>query len=703
MNIELENCNNIDFGRIEIVDNRLNIKYALNGTGKSTIAKALYYKIHEPQNISFLQPFKYRSNSDKKSDVRGINTLSSICVFDENYVNRFVFTQDELIKDSYEIFIKDDLFIKHQIQIDELVNEVRKLFAENASINLLNSILRDFIEKFKATKTGWSKSGVLGKGLANGNKLENIPTDLQVYQPFLKSEHNVKWLQWQLNGNDYLSLGNCCPFCSSDEIESKKTIIQKVKQEYEPKYVEHLSSMVKLLESLSDFISEKSKKNLNKIRNNVDGISDEQKTFLMNIYEEIQTLNNKLEKMKELSFRSFKDIDDISNELNISKIDLAFLPSLNSDRTVKSIEPINSAIDELRKKAGKLKGEIVLQKKLIAQKIQDCKEDINSFLAYAGYNYHVDVLEKDEQYKLMLYNNDYSEILQSGSENLSYGERNAFALILFMYDVLKKQPSLIVLDDPISSFDGNKKFAILNKLFIGKNNFHDKTVLFLSHDFSVVIDAIYNLGDKITAKAAFLENKKGILSEKEIQKSNILSYKQIALKNISQGNLLTSLFYLRRLFEFEGEKDLGYQLLSNLFHKREIPVNKIDGEFTPLTEEEIKNGEAEINKYVHDFSYSDVITIFRDADKLIKAYYNTSIGYEKLQYYRLINLKNPVNGDYEDSPIERVDNTFKKFVNETFHIENDYLFQVNPTEYEVIPDYILAECDRYISVLKGKK
>ena len=44
------------------------------------------------------------------------------------------------------------------------------------------------------------------------------------------------------------------------------------------------------------------------------------------------------------------------------------------------------------------------------------------------------------------------------NEHLSYGEKNAFALVLFMYSVLKDNPDLIVLDDPISSFDGNKKF-----------------------------------------------------------------------------------------------------------------------------------------------------------------------------------------------------------------------------------------------------
>ncbi len=41
MDIILENCNNITQGRAIIVEGALNIKYAINGTGKSTISKAI--------------------------------------------------------------------------------------------------------------------------------------------------------------------------------------------------------------------------------------------------------------------------------------------------------------------------------------------------------------------------------------------------------------------------------------------------------------------------------------------------------------------------------------------------------------------------------------------------------------------------------------------------------------------------------------
>ena len=58
MQIDIRNCNNIDSGTIDLEPGRLNIKYALNGTGKSTIANAVKGKI-EGADISVLKPFKH--------------------------------------------------------------------------------------------------------------------------------------------------------------------------------------------------------------------------------------------------------------------------------------------------------------------------------------------------------------------------------------------------------------------------------------------------------------------------------------------------------------------------------------------------------------------------------------------------------------------------------------------------------------------
>ena len=70
MNIEIKNCNNIDSGKIQINENKLNIKYAMNGVGKSTIAKAVFESLPE-KNISIIeQDSYYRDQTDLSMEER---------------------------------------------------------------------------------------------------------------------------------------------------------------------------------------------------------------------------------------------------------------------------------------------------------------------------------------------------------------------------------------------------------------------------------------------------------------------------------------------------------------------------------------------------------------------------------------------------------------------------------------------------------
>ena len=107
MNIEIKNCNNIDSGVIDIQPNKLNIKLGINGTGKSTIARALTMSVAE-EDLSSLKPFKHENDEadEFKPSVMGLDGVSKVKVFNEEYVSQFVFQPEELIENSFEIFIK---------------------------------------------------------------------------------------------------------------------------------------------------------------------------------------------------------------------------------------------------------------------------------------------------------------------------------------------------------------------------------------------------------------------------------------------------------------------------------------------------------------------------------------------------------------------------------------------------------------------
>lgn len=80
------------------------------------------------------------------------------------------------------------------------------------------------------------------------------------------------------------------------------------------------------------------------------------------------------------------------------------------------------------------------------------------------------------------------------------------------------------------------------------------------------------------------------------RKRNIQSFHEIALENLQEEiDTLNKAVYLRRLLEAEGNKGLEWQLLSNLFHKREEPIIQIHGnENREMTAEEIRIATAKL-------------------------------------------------------------------------------------------------------------
>lgn len=689
MNITIKNCNNIDCGNIEITEGALNIKYAINGTGKSTIAKAMDAFINNnDEEKRLLIPFKYLDNQvGNLPELSGCDNIRKVAVFNEKYISDYVYQPDELIKNSFEIFIKTPDYDKHIKEIENLLNNINITFQNHPELENLIQVFGQFIEGFGKAKSGYSAAGAIGKGIAKGNKIDNIPEGLEVYAPYLRNNKNVKWIKWQLDGKEYLDMAEQCPYCSGSVKDTKETIL-KVGSEYDAKAVEQLNKMLEVFKSLTPYFEEGTREKIDEIVSNVSGITDVQKNYLIEIKAQVDGLLMQLYGLKRMGFHSLKNAEKIADELKKYKIDLTYYSHLNSELSMEKVDIINQTLDTVLEKAGKLQGEIAQQKKVIKTTIEMYSTEINEFLHYAGYKYIVSIEEKGQDganYRLVLKHIDATENVQTVEEHLSYGERNAFALVLFMYNVLKDNPDLIILDDPISSFDGNKKFAIINMLFMGKHSLKNRTVLLLTHEFNTLIDVMYNMPYNFSPapKASFLTTKAGALLEKEVKKENIQSFGVIAQKNISSNmDSLNKLVYLRRLIEIKNPNSLEWQLLSNIFHKREKPEYQQSGQSRLMTEEEVRSATVEIRKYIMSFDYNTEYQKTQDEKVLKTLYKNSNSNYEKLQIYRIMFNDNNSNS------------VIKKFVNEAFHIENDYLFQLNPCEYDTVPQYIIDECDK---------
>lgn len=701
MLVKLERCNSIDTGVVEVIENALNLKYAINGSGKTTIARAILASVHErlgskKEALTALTPFKYRKDASAKPEVTGTDAIQSVRVFDEAYINEFVFQADELVKGSFDIFIRGDAYEQGIKDIDAQVASMQKALSEDKDVADLISDFNEISASFgKETRVGINGTSVLAKTFKDGNKVANIPTGLESYKSFIQHSENYKWVRWQLGGKEFMDIGPDCPYCTND-IKEKRETIKRVGEIYDPKAIENLNKIVSAFDRLNKYFSDDTKAKIAEFVTCMDGYTNDQANYLREIKAQIDHLHAKFLAAQRLGFSSLKDVDKVINGLNEHKIDLTLFSHLNSEETKKKVDVVNTVVETLLKQAGQLQHLVQKQKGLIERLVKEHSLGINEFLVSAGYAYQVVLADNGAgQHRLKLIHSEMDGEIAEVKSHLSYGERNAFALVLFMYDVLKANPDLIVLDDPISSFDKNKKYAIVDMLFQkGVGSLREKTVLLLTHDLEPVVDIVFHHFKRFKKPfATFLQNNSGTLTEKEIGRENIKTFFEVADDNLATDcHALNKLIYLRRRQEVAGEKGLAFQVISNVLHKRSTPRLVDEMSERDMTAEELQNGSNEIARSIPGFHYQTLLDLVTDDNAMIELYNASESNYEKLHLYRIL---------FEGKEIGIDSNIVKKFINEAFHIENDYIYQLNPRQFQTVPHFVIEQCNQYVATLSG--
>jgi hypothetical protein len=128
-----------------------------------------------------------------------------------------------------------------------------------------------------------------------------------------------------------------------------------------------------------------------------------------------------------------------------------------------------------------------------------------------------------------------------------------------------------------------------------------------------------------------------------------------------------------------------YDVLSSLLHVRDEPSSKGEkGELIPLDNEEREQAIAEIQKIIASFDYDALLSQIKDRGVLKAKFEDTTVGYEKVQIFRIASALDPgaAGGDA----------AFRKFVNESYHIENEYVMQLNPREFDAVPEHVVQAC-----------
>lgn len=269
---------------------------------------------------------------------------------------------------------------------------------------------------------------------------------------------------------------------------------------------------------------------------------------------------------------------------------------------------------------------------------------------------------------------------------------------MFMFETVSDEVDLIILDDPITSFDKNKKFAVTKRLFDNAEfSFKDKTVLMLTHDLQPVIDYVhgkflrkYDLHTPVYA--SYLMNNGGNLEEQEIVQNDLKNVVELteSLSKDPSVELPVRIINLRKYIELtrpDFSKDFAYDVLSNLVHGRNLDQyeNRIEDK---NKSEVIHEGMAFINKYLSDMDYDKLLDETSDT-KLVELV-GKADKYTQTIAIRFLFEKDRSGGSLL-SQLRKEHPNACKFVNETNHIENDYIFQLNPMKFFEIPEYYLNQ------------
>lgn len=707
--IKILNCNCIDEAEIEIVEGALNIKYGPNGTGKSTISKAIFAKANNNENLlNELRPY---GESDLP-DVQNF-TYKKVRVFDESYVNSYLFEEKSFLENSYSVFLRSDECDKLALDITTLLQELQGIFQNSEEIKNLRFFLPKYFDVINYKDGVISRRGGVGEFLKGNGGGFDKHVELKPYSPFYTGRDMVtvsKWAKWRGDGIKQM-YGDTCPFCTHDMdlvvINKQNSIFEKVFK----------TSALSTANAVLEYIEEAVKQNYIK-KDAIDAlksyIGDDTKTEdlfseLNQLAIETSYLYTKIEKI--CLFRpmnvTYEQLDDIEKSLSDMKIDERQISKFYAtDFILLLVKDIKDKIETLTQNTGKLKGLFINYQNKMNKLIEERKEDINHFFSIAGFPYKFILRGSGEEqavsYLIPAKLGENNKV-ENPEKHLSWGEKNAFSLVMFMFEAVSEKADLIVLDDPITSFDKDKKFAVIRRLFDNqKLSFRDKTVVMLTHDMQPIIDYIHKeffkgLGLTTPVKATYLQNEEGKVCEYNIEKADILNAVELTkrLAEDDSQELVIRVVNLRKYIELvEPNWSVApiYEILSNIIHGRNVPTDK-NGKSLPTTI--INAGCNELKKYIEDMDYTAIIGALND-QKLL-ALSKASDLYVKVIAIRLLferhnGLLNKLRQKYPATC---------KFVNETNHVENDYIFQLNPTKYYGVPECYLEQLEKFLSEDSG--
>jgi ABC-type dipeptide/oligopeptide/nickel transport system ATPase subunit len=427
-----------------------------------------------------------------------------------------------------------------------------------------------------------------------------------------------------------------------------------------------------------------------------------------------------------VGFNTFKfdnliDFNLLKASLENSMMELTkkFVYFTTSSSTVNFIYNINYHIKNVLNLIREIQISIKKYNVNIISHIKNKIKPINDFLHKAGFNYKFEVSSsvtgsKNSEKELKAYltyfdgQNAHKGIETIGKQ-LSWGEKHSFALILFLLDANSKNADLVILGDPISSFDINKKYAIMNMLFKEKDNIFTpskRTVLLLTHDFEPLIDYVKVPKSSQNVCGTYIENIDHTLHCYSLSSKEDLLSLPVLMKDLAMDDkldLAVRIGCLRKYFEYQYKnpraESLGYNTLSCLIHG-------IDGKEIVFQEKNFKISindiisiaTDKIKVYISDFDYNEALKMCSPKNLLTRYLEQPNPHLKTTNFFKLLILR--ANTERSDNNararLKEVNDVLRKYIDETYHIENDYLFILDVRKFNIVPKFIIDEAYKFV-------
>lgn len=430
---------------------------------------------------------------------------------------------------------------------------------------------------------------------------------LTIERPFLNNrERMIINLLEEVGGNQKLfeiknffgsSGEKICPFCfqnvsenySNELVESIEKILndrvsEHIKQLEMQKFDELIidfspySNLPKQLvsnsmEKLSKFNEEIIKVNKlidKKINNVYEPINEE--VNLVKYAEKLSVALNNLEEGRKRYNDNANNIKDMVTELTKINRELAFLEIkdllLELSQSQSKHQNLVTECNDLKNKMDSLKAdleELNEEKKNVRIAMKHINKDL-SYIFFSKNRLKIDFSND----KYILYSNQKSVT----PENISIGERNALGLCYFFNNLMNNkeedkifgQDCLLVIDDPVSSFDMENRIGILSylKYKLGqyiKGNDKSKFII-LTHD----LQTFYDLEHLIAEICSSVYDKSEIATRNKHFKVLELSNKEIREFNFKDKNEYTKLMEI--VYDFaNGEELQSHHSIGNIMRK----------------------------------------------------------------------------------------------------------------------------------------